>query len=335
MTLQDLVSLEDWQKEQDAFSDVLGTTLRTVDLNGKLLSRISNPAQLCNKIPSNASNYSKFGSNCILNRKAEDRLSIKKVTNFKCPFGLDLYVIPIEGLAWRIEAYIIIGPLILNKRKDKAESEKYAKKAGIKAEELMDTLIEINLFSYSKVYSIIKLLQGVFSYMTKTGYHKKRLGEIAPEVIEIDSLFSSYYEEKVLNTLLNVCTLAFNADSGSVMVVDKDTGNLHVKVASRLKEDVVNGSRVRMGEGLAGVAAASAEPIILPKDGAKNGLSKKMKRQYIKSSMIVPFNKANQPDVDGVLNLNVVRKKKEFSRKDIAFVKELTNLASVALLPVK
>ncbi len=51
--------------------------------------------------------------------------------------------------------------------------------------------------------------------------------------------------------------------------------------------------------------------------------------------MIVPFAKASNHDVYGVLNMNIVRKKKEFSEKDIALVKELTNLASIALIPVK
>jgi ligand-binding sensor protein len=325
LPLRDLVSLEDWQKEQDAFSEVLGTTLRTVDLNGELLTKVSKPTRLCNET----------FVNCILKRKTKERLGIKKVTNLKCPFGLDLYVVPIEGPAHRVESYIILGPLLLNKRKDKREYERAAKKAGIELADLMDMLIEVNVFSYSKVRSIIGLLQSVFSYMTKTGHHKKRLGEIAPEVVEIDSLFSTYYEEKVLNTLLNVCTLAFNADSGSVMVVDANTGNLRIKVASRLGEEVINHSQVRMGEGIAGLAAATAEPIILPKDSAKSGLSRKMKRKYIRSSMIVPFSKINHHDVYGVINLNMMRKRKQFSTKDIAFAKELTSLASVALLPAK
>ena len=51
--------------------------------------------------------------------------------------------------------------------------------------------------------------------------------------------------------------------------------------------------------------------------------------------MIVPFNKVDTHDVYGVINLNVLRKRKEFSKKDIAFVKELIKLAGIALIPVK
>ena len=64
-------------------------------------------------------------------------------------------------------------------------------------------------------------------------------------------------------------------------------------------------------------------------------VAKKLKRGYIKSSAVIPFNKANAPDVYGVINLNIVRKNKEFSDKDISLLKELINLTSIALLPVK
>ena len=119
------------------------------------------------------------------------------------------------------------------------------------------------------------------------------------------------------------------------MTVDENTQRLHIKVASKIDQDIVDNTKIPMGEGIAGLAAANAESIILPKDSDKKELSGKMKRKYIKSSMIVPFNKANLNNVYGVINLNVVRKDRKFTDKDVKLVKELINFASVALLPVK
>ena len=333
--LADLVNLEDWQSVQDSFSDSLGITLQTIDVNGNSLSRTSGPNRLHRKVYQNNLNFSKLCTDCILASKVKNKIDIQKRTNLKCPFDLDLFILPIRAHANRIAAYIIIGPLIINKRKEKKEYAKYAKKAGIDLEELLDALIEINVFSYNRIRSIIKLFSDIFSYMAQTGYHKKRLGEIAPKVMEQDPLFSLYYEEKVLNAFLNTCAIALDADSGSVMTLDKNTNMLRIRVASKLDQNIVESANVKVGEGIAGVVAATAKPIILPKDEKKNGLSKKMKRKYIKSSMIVPFTKASNHEVYGVINLNIVRKNKEFSEKDIAFVKELTNLASIALIPVK
>ena len=150
--------------------------------------------------------------------------------------------------------------------------------------------------------------------------------------------FSKYYEEKVLNSLLNSCILTLGADSGSVMTVDKNTNMLNMKAASKLDDNVINNTHMKIGEGIAGLAAQTAQPIMLPKDGNIKGLFGKMKRDYIKSSMIVPFKKGdnhNPNDVYGVINLNIVRKDADFSDRDIAIVKELINMASIALIPIR
>ncbi|MFH1594738.1 MAG: PocR ligand-binding domain-containing protein [Candidatus Omnitrophota bacterium] len=332
--LKDLVNIEDWQKVQHRFSAVIGLTLRTIDVSGERLTETSGPNGLSSIIPKSVKNYSKLCGGCLL--KASGNIAdIKEETNFKCALDLDVFILPIEACGNKIVAYIAVGPVVLNGRKSESEYRRDAEEIGIDAEKLKDALIDINVFSHSKMREIVRLLNDTFSYMAQTGYHKRRLGEIRPEVVEMDPLFSRYYEEKVLDAFLNTCVLALNADSGSVMILDKKTNMLQVKAATKTDNKIIDKATVRVGEGIAGVAAATAKHIILPKDMGRDGLSGKMKRQYIKSSMIVPFNKADNHDVYGVLNLNVVRRKKDFSDRDIDIVKELTNLASIALIPIK
>ena len=333
--LADLVNLADWQKIQDTFSEVLEISIRTISLEGKNLTNISRPCRICGDILSKIPNTINFCDNTLSDEALKSLVSaVENGGNFKYPFGLDLFIVSIAAFGNRNAAYVLLGPVILKNRKAISEYVKDAQKFAVKFEDLMDALIEINVFSYNKVYSMVNLVKDIFSYMAQTGYHKKRLGVIAPQVVEMDPLFSRYYEEKILNSLLNSCTLALRADSGSVMTLDKDTNLLHIKVASKLDEEIVNKTEIKVGEGIAGVAAATAKPIILPKDKYKNGLSKQMKRRDIKSSMIMPFNKGNTADVYGVINLNIMRKNVDFSEKDIALVKELVNMASIALLPL-
>lgn len=331
---EDLVSLADWQNTQDSFSEAFDVTLRTFSPEGNPLSEASRPTRLCKDILPKLSKEYDLGTRCLFDETVTSMREIKKDTNFKCHFDLDTFVVPIKAAGDRIAAYLIAGPIILKHRKGVSEYSKEAKKLGIKLDDLADALIEINVFSYNKINAIINLLKQVFSYIAQTGYHKKRLGEIGPEVVELDPLFSRYYEEKILGSLLNSCTLALNADSGSVMTLDKKTNMLHIKVASKLTDDIVNNTNIKVGEGIAGLAAQTAQPIILPKDENKNGLSGRMRRKYIKSSMIVPFNKGNMHDVYGVININIVRKNIDFSEKDIALVKELVNMAGTALIPL-
>lgn len=334
--LEELVNLEDWQKVQDYFAEATEVTLKTVSLKGGAITKTSRPTRLCSAIfPEDRKNGSICNA-CKAKKVALANISeIRNITDFKCPFGLEIFAIPIEAIGKRIVSYIILGPLIIKARRSQDEYARLAKSFGIDPETILDALIEINIFSYSKVYSITSLISTIFSYMAQTGYHKKRLGEIAPEILEMDPMFSKYYEEKILRSLLNTCLLALGADSGSVMVLDRKTNMLHIKAASKINDDIINKTEIKTGEGIAGLAAATAQPIILPKDKGKNDLNGKMTRRDIKSSMIVPFNKSNDHDVYGVINLNIMRKDIDFSDKDIKLVKELVNLAGVALTPVQ
>jgi len=326
--LSELVNIEDWQKIQETFSEILGLTLRTIDIKGNPITRVSGPNRLQDIIPQESETYSKL---CTEILESTDKVEIEEPTSFKAPFDLDIYLLPIKAFGERVVAYIIVRPIILNRRKTKAEYADEATKINVDLDHLMDILIDINVYSHSRIRSINKLLTNIFSHMAQTGYHKKRLGEIGQEVVKVDPLFSRYYEERILNALLKSCTLALDADSGSVMTTDKKTNHLHIKVASKLDENIIKNTDVEIGEGIAGLAAASAKAIVLPRDQKKNNLSKKMKRNDIRSSMVVPFNKENEDKVYGVINLNIVRKKREFTQKDIALVKELINFAGIAL----
>ncbi len=336
LDLADLVNLDEWQSIQDSFAEVIEISLRTVSLEGTPLTKTSHPTRLCSDILPNIPNVNKLCAACFLRDDAKLPLNgIKNDTNIKCPFGLEAYIIPVTAIGNKVVAYLVVGPVILKARKAISEYEKDAKRFGIKLDELMDAIIEINVFSYNKIYNVLNLIRTMSSYLAQTGYHKKRLGEIAPEVVELDPIFSRYYEEKILHSLLDSCALALEADSGSVMTVDKNTNMLHIKVATKLDKDIINKTSVKVGDGIAGVAAATSKTIVLPKDEKQNGLSGKMKRRYIKSSLIMPFNKGNAPDVYGVINLNIVRKNVDFSQRDIALVKELVKMASVALTPFR
>jgi len=334
----EILDLVEWQKIQDAFANALEVTLQTVFLKGDLLTVPSRTGRLQNEIIEQAANVETFCKDCFLANGANNPSNIKEISEFKCPLGLSIFAVPIMAVRDIIVAHVIVGPLILKTRKSPAEYEADAKKLGVPYDSLMDALIEINVFTYNRVHFITDLITRIFSYISQTAYHKKRLGEIAPKIAEMDPMFSRYYEEKILNALLNACALALDADSGSVMILDKKTNSLHIKVSQKIDKDIVDNTNVKIGEGIAGLVAATAQPLILPKDGDKKGISDKLKRKNIKSSMVVPLGKVtkeNIKDLYGVINLNVARKEKDFSEKDTALVQELTNLASIALAGIQ
>lgn len=327
----DLVHSGSWQSIQDDLSESLGLSIRTYSPSGSLLTDVSRPNPICDGML-NKDRVSMHACGVLAGGSSFD--NIRKTTAFKGPFGVDIYVIPVRAVGDNIVAYIFLGPVILRARRDPAEYAKEAAEMGIDADELQDAIIDLNVFSYSKIDVIVKLVTEIFSHIAQSGYHKRRLGEIAPEIEELDPLFSAHYEERILGNLLSCCSLALNADSGSVMIVDKKTQKLHIKVAERIDQDIIDSTEIKIGEGIAGLAAAKAESIILPYDQNKNHLNSKMNRKYIKSSMIVPFSRANEENIYGVINLNIVKKEAGFTEREVSLVKELVNMASVALIPV-
>lgn len=328
---ENLVNLECWQEIQDLFADTFEITLRTVTANGNSFSIVSRPSVLCEIIHTKNSSPSDFCGRCAFTGDIKSISELKEITNIKCGFDLDVFIVPIKAVGDKVFASVIVGPVSLKDRKTASQYAKDASDFGLSIEELTNALIEINVFSYSKIYSITKLIESVFSNMAQTEYHKKRLGEIAPEIAEMDPMFMRYYEEKILNSLLKSCTIALDADSGSVMTVDKNTNTLSIKVSSKIEENIKKDTHIKMGEGIAGLAAATSQPIILPKDKDKIELYGKLNRNYIKSSIIIPFEKGKSHEVYGVISLNMVRKDRDFSEKDIALTKELISMASTAL----
>jgi len=334
LRLANFVDLEDWLKTQDSFAETLGVALRTVDNAGELLVRPSNPIRFCESVHKESSLYATCCKNS-LKKHASNLQEASNKKNLKCPLGLDTFMLPIVAVGSRVLAYVIVGPVILNKRKDESFYRQCAKDSKLDADKLWDSIIEINVFSHNRILAINDLIFEMFTKMAQAGYHKKRLADLAKETVELDPMFTSYYEEMVLRAFLNACLVALDADSGSVMTVDKKTEHIHIKVASKLDENIVKDAEMKMGEGIAGMAAQEAKPIILPNDRDKEGLEDKLKRDYIKSSMVVPFAKGSDPDVYGIINLNIIRKERKFSKQDIELLKEVVNLASIALLPVK
>ncbi len=330
--LEKLVRIEDWQKIQDSCAEAFGITLGTYDINANILLKKSNPLRICDLIASTTPGYTRHDDLCFTRKGFTP--AKEGISKAHCPAGLNVFFTPIKPFGQKVVAFMAIGPVILNKRKDPAFYTGCAKKMGIPSEDLLDLLIEVNVFSHNNIYAVVNFIGKVFSYMARTGYHKRRLGEIAREVVEVDPLFASYYEQKILDSLLTASTIMLDADSGSVMTIDNKSC-LQIASSSRLNKDIVEKTNIKVGEGLAGMAAATSRPIVLPKDSKKAGISKNMKRNDIRSSLIVPFNKANSDDVYGVLSLNILRKDKNFSDKDITLTKELVKLASIALVAIQ
>ena len=114
-----------------------------------------------------------------------------------------------------------------------------------------------------------------------------------------------------------------NARMASLMLVDEEREELYIKAARGLREEVVCGTRIRMGESVAGWVAEHGAPLLVtdiesdPRFGRQNG------HQYeTKSLLSVPVKLGDR--VVGVININNKVSMTPFTEDDQAL---LTSLA--------
>ncbi len=257
--LEELIHFDDWQNIQDSFADTFGLPLSTVDVKGTQLFRKSSPLDLCEPLSPGIPGYVRFNGHWFIEK--ELNLSQKGLSSATGLFNLKTFFFPIKTFGQNVVAFMVAGPLMLNKREDRSFYVSRAEDMGIDPDRLLDSLMKIDVFLQDEVFKIINLLEDVFTYIARTSYHNKRLGQISREIVEVDPLFSRTYDQKVLNSLLNVCKIALDAESGSVMTMDK-LKHLHIMVSSELNKDIVDNSDQKVGEGIAGTKCLDKQRVL-------------------------------------------------------------------------
>ncbi|MCX5777483.1 MAG: ATP-binding protein [Candidatus Firestonebacteria bacterium] len=126
--------------------------------------------------------------------------------------------------------------------------------------------------------------------------------------------------EKSLPDILKMILGMFKADSGSVMLFDKNTNQLMVSASEGIAPKFHDSIKVSSGDKISGWAARYNRALLLDGDSEK---SKKIfgnfkPRSEIKSSLVVPLTIRGK--LLGVLNLNMLSTLKKFTDEDLDII---------------
>lgn len=116
------------------------------------------------------------------------------------------------------------------------------------------------------------------------------------------ALNSTLDMDRVLDIVINSVTGLLNADTCSVMLLDKE-GYLVIKASHGLSEEIIRSTRIRPGDGIAGWVAKTGEDLLL--DGAVDDprfVNLVKRKERVESSLCVPLK--NREKVTGVFMLN-------------------------------
>jgi transcriptional regulator with GAF, ATPase, and Fis domain len=122
--------------------------------------------------------------------------------------------------------------------------------------------------------------------------------------------------ETILDFMANTCIEIFTCERATVMTFEQDTGELMVRsISGRVNDDMI-GTRQKLGEGIAGWAAAHRQALLLGtcyESQQYPGLE--LKNPSITSAMVVPI--VHDDRLLGVLNLTAMSTASKFTSEDL------------------
>jgi len=323
LSLKDLIDVQEWQCIQDNFSIVTEVSLRTLDTEGNCLTSCSKEPRLCSELIKDSPHKEKICGSCLPTFLGGKGV-VDKNLSFSCHAGLCNFITPLRANKSKILGYITLGPVILVKRKSKEQYRKAAEEFDIALEDFWNAILEIKVTSFQGMQSLIELIKDVGEYIIGLAYQK------AMKEREVTMVLDSSKLVRLLNLLLDVAFQVTQADIGSIMFYDKKSDELTIRASRGLPEEIVNKTRLRLGEGIAGTAAKEKVSFLIDDNLKDNRIKRYLNRPYISSSMIIPIQVRDK--VMGVINLGALETSGvRFNAENMRLMNNLISLATVAL----
>ena len=298
--LTDLITLEAWERIQDHFASVLNVSMRTIDNHGNAITRPSNPTRICQHIIAHSpAGITKCGR-CLPSNFGDLSNLNQWKDGFQCYLGMYTFCIPVMLSEENVIAHIIIGPIFLGQRRQANHFTQKADELNIPMDEFIDFLSEIKLFSFTGIRSVIDLINDIVSNVASLGYSRLKLERVIP-LPKIGKIVHKFHMDRILSALLEISFNTTNASVGSIMLIDEDSGELHIRIAKGLAKDVIKDSRLKLGEGVAGYIAEQKKSVLIDTDCSDPQIKSRLSRPTLTSSFVAPFKINGQPL--GVMNV--------------------------------
>lgn len=301
-----LLNKEKWWEILSRFIDVLKINIFIVDEKGKIV------------LPPEEGKYGgqlffeptlrdEFYNNKDFLSKFQER---ERFLEYKTSLDMFCYALPLTKDDQNILGYLIVGPIIINKKLDAAQYETMASKFAMDFQEFYGIINEVRIVSNVMMHSILDLLEQVVKdnialkiKETELSLFKEKTN-LLPESLQqtINEVYSTVRIDELLATLLDVALKITNTESGSILIADQEReGRLCIKVSRGINQDIAKRTEVAFGEGICGLVAQENKPLVIKKQG-ENRLKHLLKRPEIEESLVLPL--SNQNKVMGIMTLN-------------------------------
>ncbi len=136
---------------------------------------------------------------------------------------------------------------------------------------------------------------------------------------------SSLDLDQVLKTVVDASVDLTQAEEGSLLLLDEDTGDLYMRASRNFREDFVKTFRLPAQDSLVGKVLLSGEALLIDEDEPQ-----KITTSYFVHSMIyVPLRLDHQ--IIGVLGVDNRMSRRSFTKDHLALVSSLADFAAIAI----
>jgi len=251
-------------------------------------------------------------------------------------YGLRCYAVAVKAAAKETIGFLIVGPVVVNKRQERCAYAQAAKDLGADADELIGELNELRVVSNMMIKSILELLNEILRDHIEMALKEQQTSQAPANGTEAftrdldrvaKEIYASVAIDEILVTLLDVALKMTGAQAGSIMITDKEKGRLTIKASRGLSDEAAQGASVKLGEGICGIAAQENASFVIKGQQGDNRIKHLLKRADIKESLVIPI--ASKEGVIGVMNLSNSQREVNFDT-NMENLRYLTTLVSSA-----
>ncbi len=318
MKFEELVEVKRWQNIQDILSAIIKISLRTVDQDGRIIVQPSNMPKICLDVigsyPQAVKKCWQWFPNLVNHLKRQDDL---KCSENICPMGLVNFSLPVRfDNAQNI--YVIVGPLVFENSDIRAQLSSRIKEFAINEQKFFEHFDKLPAIKAFELKNIIEFLKWVASFI-------EQLNAFQQTCESKNFIFDKEAISALLKTFLELAMKLCEAEMGSVMVFEKKTQQLSIKDAKGLSKDIVDNTKVKPGEGIAGLTIEQKKAFFVNDELKDREVRLRMRRPKVKSAFVIPV--FYKDEVLGVISIATAKYPNKFSDNLMELLNELVGLA--------
>lgn len=306
-----------WQNIQNILSSIIKISLRTVDQEGKILVQPAQMPVLCSQIVANSPQAVKRCWQWFPNLAEHlKKQNIETYAQSICPLGLINFAIPLN-FNNNSTNFLIIGPIIFEKNNFNTQATYRYKEIGIDEKIFFECLNNLPKIKESELKEIVEFLKSAASYIAK-------LNSTPPITKTEKSVLDKTTINNLLKTFLEGALKLSGAEFGSVMIFEKTTQELSIKDAQGLSQETINNTKLKPGEGLAGLTIENKKSLFVNEQLNDRQIRLRMHKPQIKSAFVIPV--FYKDDILGVISVATAKSPNRFSDMLMNLLNELVGM---------